>query len=434
MNKLITEQSDWDELMDIISDRSLTPVIGNEMYAFRENGSMLSIDSYLSKQLFEQNKITDQTASSLSQAVDYLEFEKKQKTMDVIRKLKTIVKDIHFDFPILDQFLQIKTLDYYINTAVYNNVLEKKILETRSKSATSINFSLNEPFSDSDDLDKLGEPFVFNVFGSLLNTVDPALSEEDLLEYTGHFKEKMSGATNIVNALRNKNLLFLGCRFPEWMMRFTLRLLSNEPMHEWGNKRSVIIINDNTEYRNKLINSLKNYEVISYSGSTGDFIKELAEQWKKRNPNTEKNKSIFLSYARPDMQVVENLRKNIEQIGNITCWYDKEELGLGDNWRQKIVDGIRKADLFMPLISANSLNHEEGFVQKEWWDGVNESIRRNADKIETKFLVPVVIDESPLYGDAIAKHFDPKINISKVPLGNPDEKFVGEIKKILNLV
>ena len=189
MNKLITEQSDWDELMDIISDRSLTPVIGNEMYAFRENGSMLSIDSYLSKQLFEQNKITDQTASSLSQAVDYLEFEKKQKTMDVIRKLKTIVKDISFDFPILDQFLQIKNLNYYINTAVYNNVLEKKILETRSKPATSINFSLNEPFSDSE----LGESFVFNVFGSLLNTVDPALSEEDLLEYTGHFFFKMPG-------------------------------------------------------------------------------------------------------------------------------------------------------------------------------------------------------------------------------------------------
>ena len=81
-------------------------------------------------------------------------------------------------------------------------------------------------------------------------------------------------------------------------------------------------------------------------------------------------------------------------------------MGLGDNWRQRIVDGIRKADLFMPLISETSLKHEEGFVQKEWWDGVNESIRRTADKIDGKFIVPVVIDDSPLYGDNISKHFD----------------------------
>ena len=102
MNKLITEQSDWDELIDIISDKALTPVIGKEMFSFKENGSMLSVDAYISKQLFEQNRITDHTAASLSQAVDYLEFEKKQKTMDVIRKLKSIVKDISFDFPISD--------------------------------------------------------------------------------------------------------------------------------------------------------------------------------------------------------------------------------------------------------------------------------------------------------------------------------------------
>ena len=434
MNKLITEQSDWDELIDIISDKALTPVIGKEMFAFKENGSMLSVDAYISKQLFEQNRITDHTAASLSQAVDYLEFEKKQKTMDVIRKLKSIVKDISFDFPILDQFLQIKDLNYYINTAVYNNVLEKKILETRNKAASSINFSLNEPFTDSVDLEKLTEPFVFNVFGSLLTTIDPALSEEDLLEYTGHFKEKMSGATNIVSALKNKHLLFLGCTFPEWMKRFSLRLLSNEPMHEWGDRRSVIIINDNTEYRNRLIESLKNYEVVTYTGSTAEFVNELVAQWKKRNPNTVKGKSIFLSYARNDKPAVENLRTKIEQLGNITCWYDKEELGLGDNWRQRIVDGIRKADLFMPFISETSLKHEEGFVQKEWWDGVNESIRRTADKIDGKFIVPVVIDDSPLYGDNISKHFDPKINITKVPQGNPDEKFLKELKEILNLV
>ena len=113
----------------------------------------------------------------------------------------------------LTEFLGIRDLNYFINTAVYNNVLESNLAAVRNQDATSINFSINEPFSDSDDLERLQAPFVFNVFGSLLNTVDPALSEDDMLEYTGHFKEKMKNASNIINALKNKNLLFLGLFF-----------------------------------------------------------------------------------------------------------------------------------------------------------------------------------------------------------------------------
>lgn len=169
--------------------------------------------------------------------------------MDITRKLKSMVKEVNFEFPLLTEFLSITDLNYFINTAVYNNVLEQAFAQIRGQKPASINFSINEPFSDCEDLEKLKEPFVFNVFGSLLYTVDAALSEEDMLEYTGYFKEKMNSAANIINALRNHNLLFIGCAFPDWMVRFVLRLLSNEPMHDWGTKRTIIIVNDNSDLR-----------------------------------------------------------------------------------------------------------------------------------------------------------------------------------------
>jgi hypothetical protein len=134
------------------------------------------------------------------------------------------------------------------------------------------------------------------------------------------------------------------------------------------------------------------------------------------------------------MPAVENLKKGIEQLGNITCWYDKRELEPGDDWREKIVVNIRKADIFMPLISANSLEHEDGYVQKEWLQGTNEWIFRNADKKADKYLIPVIIDDTKSYGDKITKHFDSKINFTKVPQGNPDAGFLEDIKKILHLV
>jgi hypothetical protein len=217
------------------------------------------------------------------------------------------------------------------------------------------------------------------------------------------------------------------------MVRFALRLLSNEPLHEWGTKRTIIVVNDPSDLRQEQNNFLKNYDVITYAGSTTEFVHELNEQWKKRNPVDGKPRSIFLSYTRADMPAVENMKKSIEQLGNITCWYDNRELKPGDNWLEKIVVNIRRADLFMPLISQNSLEHEDGYVQKEWMQGTNEWIFRNADKKADKYLIPVVIDDSKLYNDKIQKHFDSKINIAKVPGGNPDPEFLNEIKKILDL-
>ena len=160
------------------------------------------------------------------------------------------------NFP-ANSILGVTDLNYYINTGVYNNVLENNLAEIRKQTATSINFSINEPFSDCDDLERLQAPFVFNVFGSLLNTVDPALSEEDMLEYTGYFKEKMKNAINIINALKNKNLLFIGCSFPDWMVRFILRLLSNEAMRDWGTKRTIMVVNDISDLRNMQYEFLK---------------------------------------------------------------------------------------------------------------------------------------------------------------------------------
>jgi hypothetical protein len=433
MNKILSEQSDWDELLDFISDRQLTPVIGKEMYKFRKDDVLTPIDNYLSRELLELNKVTDQPQLTLTEAVNFLVNEKHIKTMDIIRKLKSLVKEMEFDFPLIKEILGISGLNYYINTAVYNNVLESKISEVKKQNATSINFSINEPFSDSDDLERLKQPFVFNVFGSLLNTVDPALSEEDLLEYTGFFKEKISNATNIINALKNKNLLFLGCSFPDWMIRFILRLLSNEPMHDWGTKRTILIINDKTEARKKQYEFLKNYDVVTYEGDTHDFVHELSSRWQQRNPQSIKSKMVFLSYTIKDKDAVENLKKSIETIGNVTCWYDNREIIPGDNFKTEIAKNIKSADLFIPLISGNSLNHKDGYVQIEWFTADNVNTFRKIDGNKDKYLMPVVIDDTNPYDNNVPKYFS-ELSIGKVPMGNPNEEFIKQVKETLNLI
>lgn len=112
MNKILSEQSDWDELLDFIAEKQLTPVLGREIYKFRQNDILIPLDEYLSKQLLESNKITDLPTVGLTSAVSYLVNEKKMKAVDVTRKLKSMVKEISFEFPILTEFLRITDLNY----------------------------------------------------------------------------------------------------------------------------------------------------------------------------------------------------------------------------------------------------------------------------------------------------------------------------------
>lgn len=431
MMTTLSKQADWDRLLRYISQKKITPIIGKEMYKFSDAGQLKPIDSYLAAQILQNYDITDYTPTSLADAVNYLLYKKDMQVLRIREDLESLVNDIKFDLPLINQLLSIEDFNYYINTTVYYTLLEKKIEEIRKQSFRAIDFSINQNFDDSKNLDPLTEPFVFNVFGSLINTIDPALSENDMLEYANSFKEKMTGADNIINALKNRNLLFIGCTFPDWMTRFILRLLTNEKFDQWGEKRTITIVNDNSEYRQKQYDLLQNYTVTTFDGGTDDFINELTRQWKQKNPTTAKNKRIFLSYTRADTSAVENLKKGLEQIGNIKCWYDKRELKPGDDWEKEIIVNIKEADLFIPLISTSSLEHEDGYVQKEWYQGRIEWKFRG-DK-EKKYLIPVVIDESKLYSDKISSYFDSKINIVKIPQGNPDGEFINQIKEILNI-
>ncbi|MEO6288883.1 MAG: hypothetical protein ABIO76_03115 [Ginsengibacter sp.] len=86
MNKILSEQSDWDELLESISEKNLTPVIGKEMYKFKRDDTFVPIDEYLSKQLLEINKVTDQPLLTITEAVNYLENEKSIKPLDIKNK------------------------------------------------------------------------------------------------------------------------------------------------------------------------------------------------------------------------------------------------------------------------------------------------------------------------------------------------------------
>ncbi|HSN09145.1 MAG TPA: toll/interleukin-1 receptor domain-containing protein, partial [Hanamia sp.] len=116
----------------------------------------------------------------------------------------------------------------------------------------------------------------------------------------------------------------------------------------------------------------------------------------------------------------------------VTCWYDNREIVAGDNFKTEIAKNIKSADLFIPLISENSLMHKDGYVQIEWFTADNVNTFRRIDGRTDKYLMPVVIDDTNPYNENVPKYFS-ELSIGKVAGGNPTPEFISQIKETLNL-
>jgi hypothetical protein len=428
----------WERLCANISSKNVVAIIGNEMYKFNKDGNLLDLENYCSSQLLERNGITNVGFATIARTVEFLLKQQNADIRDIIDDLKSIVSTVK-DFPLLQDFLDIDQVFFYVNTTVYGNILEDKIRALRDEESAEGNFSINETFVDFGNINALEVPFVFNIFGSLSNNVAPALKEEEMLEFTTSLITKMGDDkfASILDALKNKTILFLGCSQPYWLIRFIFRFLSNDRIDNWQRRQTdIFIINDKSDERASQFDFLKNYRAITYEGNTADFIGELKQKWTeyiKQHPPQPKR--IFLSYAHKDQEAAELMFTKLKGLDYVQVWYDRTKLEAGDNFTDTIVEQITEADLFIPLISNNSLGPESPYVKREWEYAHNQNIMRRIRRPDkkVKFLLPVTIDNANLGHELINEYFN-SLSIATVPGGNADNNFLEVVRKQLELV
>jgi hypothetical protein len=75
------------------------------------------------------------------------------------------------------------------------------------------------------------------------------------------------------------------------------------------------------------------------------------------------SKTVFISYAREDVQSAERLYKDLEDAG-LKPWLDKEAILPGYKWKLAIYQAIKNSRFFIPLFSSRSAE-KIGYVQNE---------------------------------------------------------------------
>lgn len=137
-------------------------------------------------------------------------------------------------------------------------------------------------------------------------------------------------------------------------------------------------------------------------------------------------KALFLSYTAQDAAAAQRLCEALRAVG-IEVWFDQSELRGGDAWDAAIRRQIKACALFMPILSRNSHERDEGYFRLEWKLAVDRSHLMAADR---PFLLPVVVDDLDEPTARVPERFR-EVQWTRLPGGAPTPQFVAHVAELM---
>jgi hypothetical protein len=106
----------------------------------------------------------------------------------------------------------------------------------------------------------------------------------------------------------------------------------------------------------------------------------------------------------------------------------KASCGGGDAWDQSIRKQIKTCALFLPVISRNTHDRDEGYFRLEWKLAVDRCHLMAADKA---FLLPVAIDDTRDDDERVPERFR-EVQWTRLPGGVTPAAFVERVRRLLS--
>ena len=307
----------------------------------------------------------------------------------------------------------------------------------------------NLPPSESKDLPpdwntRAGEVQVLYLFGKSRSAPMFAIHDEDVLEYAHNLMVYGGRIKAFLSELQQRNLLLIGCSFPDWLSRFFLRTTNQKRLSEKGDKRSWLI--EPLRADESLTCFLRSYsketEILSDVAPV-EFVAELHRRWAAEvaaTPDTShaeealpRSAMFFISYSRTtDLPKAEALYQALlaQGVTKQEVWFDRESIEPGNDFQRRILDGIRTCRYFLPLLSDGSNRRERAYVFREW-----DEATRLIPEMNREFVVPIVVDrefEPARYGaPAVLTWMDRHIDFGHAPDGVPNERLEALLKKLV---
>lgn len=454
----------WRRLLDQIRDGLVIPVVGPQLLSIGDRGSR-SLQAVVAEHLL---RIYDQPLPALGlprfRELNEVVMMLGQAEVDgepLVRNPQDLYGDVHDAIrrladggepptpPALEQLAQISDFRLYV-TLTPDDLLARSLRRRRAVSEVVHSPELSASAVrdlPADWRDGSGEAHLLYLFGKSCPAPLFAISDEDVLEYAhsmvaggGHVPARFFGE------LQQHNLLLIGCNFPDWLSRLFLRITNKSRLSASKRKREWLI--EPVDPTAPLVTFLKAYsrdtEVLSEI-APADFVAELHRRWQERTrseqPATTAGPArieapaagtvFFVSYSRKtDRSRAEMLVRSLRDIGvdEREIWFDRQDIEPGDDFGQRILDGIDSCRYFLPLVSEAADRRDEGFFFREW-RAANE---RN-EAMNRSFVHPLIVDPdyAPERYKAEPVRAWRRLDFGHAPDGVPDGRTNSALVKLL---
>ncbi|MFT4637592.1 MAG: hypothetical protein ACI8T1_000902 [Verrucomicrobiales bacterium] len=432
----------WRQLLTEIKDRQVVPILGPELLVSDSDTGPSTFSRYLAQQLVDRLELD---TGELSDDYDFgdvvteflSEIRKNPNDLnrdDLYFEIRDLITNCSWPVPKpLKQLAAIGHFDFYISTTV-DSFMENALNQVRfggSPQTHTIAYALKSQVADlPDEMLNEGGTTLFQFFGKVNPLHDFAVTDEDILAYAHRLQARDLRPYNIFDKLRSKHLLTLGCSFPGWLTRFFLAATKGEQLFAEGVRG--LVVDDLSPKDRELVMFLEGRKINVYTEHNAvDFIDELHRRWtdeyghepieqprqqsfpaqdtilsvptviEDQASGPPSPEAIFISYHSSDREVARTIAKSFEAAG-VDVWFDREVLLAGDDYRQKIEEGIEKCSFFVPIISQHSIVKERRFLYLEWNKAIDEAKFRPQGE---SFLLPIFIDETSPVDEAIPREF-----------------------------
>lgn len=443
----------WDQLLQLIEEGRVVPVVGQDLLRIEEDGKDVPIYWWLAKKLAVYLEVPDEdipecgalnevASRFLAQGGELEEIYPALRSIAPARETLTIPE------PLL-QLARIRPFKLFVTTT-FGPLLEMAVNQVRFGGQPRTRVFAYSPNAAQDldqPLEAMDRPVVFHLFGRISAVPDYAVTDEDTLEFVYSLQSESHRPNLLLDELARAQILLIGGNFPDWLHRFLLRTAKRERL--WlARGKTDIVADARVRDDPNLVSFLQQFSSrtkVFQGGGAVEFVAELSRRWTERHPEEEATAaapppepakaigdplemlagSIFLSYASEDRPAVDALRQELEAAG-VDVWFDRQALQAGDDYEAKIKRNIENASLFVPILSQSTLTTRRRFFRIEW---------DHAEKIAVqvpptqRYIIPLVIDDVAPNDPNIPERFR-KINWARLETGKPNPDLVATLRQL----
>lgn len=368
--------------------------------------------------------------------------------------------------PELTKLLRTKLFKFVLTTTI-DGYVETLMRDIWGDELRIVNISDNQSLKDFQDalekcrVNKYIQPTLFYVFGKVVagRPKPRGYVETDVDAIKVIEKWLIDVDTKyIVPFLKEKRLLALGCKFDDWYFRFFWYILtrsfddtdregskdidgnlltsdnlatmfnpenpSDKQLRDYLMRRGVCMHDDVWVFMNYI------YSLLTSTDEDSPFRQMILD--KRRQGG------IFISYKSCDVMAASELFCKLARESGLNVWFDSVSLNVGDAYSQVIQEAIRKARIFIPILSpsiAEELDAKgesiDSFYSDEWrWASQNGNLS----------VFPVAIGGYDLRGDAnkvfekIVGHQSSGVDMTKKPADTQNAEKVGYAKLLESIM